>query len=280
MSARPSARRVPCPPVAAARSVGRRRGCRGSGPAPPGDVRGRGGDLRRRRVAGLRPTPTSVTGPILTDRPIDATVEARGQNLFLLQTGPLEAALRDSRRSPAPGRGRAAGHARRDDPGAGAGPHLAGRCQAIPRRRAASCSPCSLTIRRRRRLPVIEDRRASSAGLWVGQRLSPVDLDAATRLASLRAADVGAPRRTSASSSPTRTGHRPARPAGWAARLRLLYAEAPDDRAHPRPGPPPPQPAGTAASRRRAGGPRHRETDGTYIPRSRRRTAEAEARGP
>lgn len=40
-------------------------------------------------------------------------------------------------------------------------------------------------------LPVVEDRRAASAGLSVGRRLEAVDLDAATRLASLRPADVG-----------------------------------------------------------------------------------------
>jgi cell division septal protein FtsQ len=40
-------------------------------------------------------------------------------------------------------------------------------------------------------LPVVEDRRATSAGLAIGGRLEPVDLDAATRLASLLPADVG-----------------------------------------------------------------------------------------
>jgi len=40
-------------------------------------------------------------------------------------------------------------------------------------------------------LPVIEDRRAASAGLSVDQTLDTVDLDAATRLASLVPADVG-----------------------------------------------------------------------------------------
>jgi membrane-associated protease RseP (regulator of RpoE activity) len=40
-------------------------------------------------------------------------------------------------------------------------------------------------------LPVVEDRRAASAGLSVGGRLEAVDLDAATRLASLGPADVG-----------------------------------------------------------------------------------------
>jgi POTRA domain-containing FtsQ-type protein len=41
------------------------------------------------------------------------------------------------------------------------------------------------------RLPVIEDRRASSTSLAVGGRVDPVDLDAATRLASLHPVDVG-----------------------------------------------------------------------------------------
>lgn len=40
-------------------------------------------------------------------------------------------------------------------------------------------------------LPIVEDRRATSAGLAVGGRLEAVDLDAATRLASLKPADVG-----------------------------------------------------------------------------------------
>jgi hypothetical protein len=40
-------------------------------------------------------------------------------------------------------------------------------------------------------LPVIDDRRAASAGLSVDRRLDDVDLDAATRLASLVPADVG-----------------------------------------------------------------------------------------
>ncbi|HVL53906.1 MAG TPA: FtsQ-type POTRA domain-containing protein [Vitreimonas sp.] len=40
-------------------------------------------------------------------------------------------------------------------------------------------------------LPVVEDRRRVSARLGVGAALDPVDRDAATRLASLRAVDVG-----------------------------------------------------------------------------------------
>ena len=40
-------------------------------------------------------------------------------------------------------------------------------------------------------LPVIDDRRAASVGLSVGTRLDPVDVDAATRLASIIPTDVG-----------------------------------------------------------------------------------------
>jgi cell division septal protein FtsQ len=40
-------------------------------------------------------------------------------------------------------------------------------------------------------LPVVEDRRAASAGLSVGRAIDTVDLDAATRLSSLVPADVG-----------------------------------------------------------------------------------------
>jgi POTRA domain, FtsQ-type len=40
-------------------------------------------------------------------------------------------------------------------------------------------------------LPVVEDRRAASVGLAVGRAVDRVDLDAATRLASLVPADVG-----------------------------------------------------------------------------------------
>lgn len=40
-------------------------------------------------------------------------------------------------------------------------------------------------------LPVVDDHRAASAGLALGRTLDSVDLDAATRLASLRPADIG-----------------------------------------------------------------------------------------
>lgn len=45
-------------------------------------------------------------------------------------------------------------------------------------------------------LPVIDDRRAASAGLSVGSRLTPEDIDAATRLASIVPGDVGSEART------------------------------------------------------------------------------------
>lgn len=41
------------------------------------------------------------------------------------------------------------------------------------------------------RLPVVEDQRAASVGLSIGRTLDAVDLDAATRLASLAPSDVG-----------------------------------------------------------------------------------------
>ena len=40
-------------------------------------------------------------------------------------------------------------------------------------------------------LPIVEDRRAASAGLSVGRTIDPIDLDAATRIASLVPGDVG-----------------------------------------------------------------------------------------
>ena len=66
--------------------------------------------------------------------------------------------------------------------------------QAVPgRQRRASCSAGSATTHRPRPpdLPVIDDRRAASAGLSIGTRLDPQDIDAATRLASLVPGDVG-----------------------------------------------------------------------------------------
>lgn len=45
-------------------------------------------------------------------------------------------------------------------------------------------------------LPAVTDERAASAALGVGQRLDPVDLDAATRLGSLSPADLGSAARS------------------------------------------------------------------------------------
>jgi cell division septal protein FtsQ len=67
-------------------------------------------------------------------------------------------------------------------------------------------------------LPEVEDRRAASAGLSVGRTLDPVDLDAATRLASLVPSDVGseADRLTVQVTDPSGFVVR-ADPTGWAA---------------------------------------------------------------
>jgi hypothetical protein len=67
-------------------------------------------------------------------------------------------------------------------------------------------------------LPVIDDRRAASAGLSVDRRLDDVDLDAATRLASLVPADVGSSAVSLGVSVTDENGFTlEARPAGWSA---------------------------------------------------------------
>jgi hypothetical protein len=137
-----------------------------------------------------------VSGADLTDQArIEATLQdVRGQNLFLLHTAPLEAALAGLStvadatvdvRLP----GTLAVTVREREPlliwQIGARRYLAD-ADGVLFVLLPDDPPAST-----KKLPVIEDRRASSVGLSVGQRLSPVDLDAATRLASLRAADVG-----------------------------------------------------------------------------------------
>jgi hypothetical protein len=137
-----------------------------------------------------------VTGTTFTDQAdVTATIEGvKGQNLFTLETAPLEAALRGlptvasaqvtvqlphtlaiaikeraavmvwkvgARRYLAGANGELFARVTDQAPDAGAG------------------------------LPVVEDRRAASAGLSVGGHLDTVDLDAATRLASLVPADIG-----------------------------------------------------------------------------------------
>jgi hypothetical protein len=67
-------------------------------------------------------------------------------------------------------------------------------------------------------LPVVDDHRAASAGLSIGRSLESVDLDAATRLASLRPADVGSAAEGLAVSLTDENGFLVrSRPAGWTA---------------------------------------------------------------
>jgi len=67
-------------------------------------------------------------------------------------------------------------------------------------------------------LPVVDDQRAASAGLSVGRTLDAVDLDAATRLASLAPSDVGSAADSLAVQVTDRNGYViRARPNGWSA---------------------------------------------------------------
>jgi hypothetical protein len=141
-------------------------------------------------------THLQVDGAIYTDRAVaeQAVAAARGENLFRLSTEPLVAALEglptvDSAAVSVqlPGTLVVSLHERvpvlvwrvgvrrylADNEGM-----LFGRLGDDPPAEAAG-------------LPVIDDRRAASAGLSVGARLDPQDIDAATRLASLVPSDVG-----------------------------------------------------------------------------------------
>lgn len=67
-------------------------------------------------------------------------------------------------------------------------------------------------------LPVVDDRRAAAASLAVGSVLDPVDLDAATRLASLAPGDVGSAAVGLDVAATDENGFVVAtRPAGWSA---------------------------------------------------------------
>jgi hypothetical protein len=69
-----------------------------------------------------------------------------------------------------------------------------------------------------RSLPVVDDRRAASASLAVGMDVDPVDLDAATRLGSLRPTDVGSAARDLIVELTDEEGYvLRAAPSGWAA---------------------------------------------------------------
>jgi POTRA domain, FtsQ-type len=141
-------------------------------------------------------TNVDLTGATFTDATdLQATIDGvQGANLFTIKTGPLEAALRDL-----PTVGSAKVTVRLPNTLAvaiqeraavmvwkvGARRYLAAADGALFARLTDATADAGVG------LPVVEDRRASSAGLYVGQHLDAVDLDAATRLASLVPADVG-----------------------------------------------------------------------------------------
>jgi hypothetical protein len=67
-------------------------------------------------------------------------------------------------------------------------------------------------------LHVVEDRRAASAGMAIGRTLDPIDLDAATRLGSLKPTDVGSEAEQLTVSLTDENGFvLRAKPAGWTA---------------------------------------------------------------
>jgi hypothetical protein len=123
-----------------------------------------------------------------------AVAPAHGVNLFQLATGPLESALEalpsvDQATVEVQLPGTLAVHVREKLPvlvwKVGARRYLAdgeGRLFG----RLGDDPPAGASD-----LPVIDDRRAASAGLSIGARLDPQDIDAATRLASLVPGDVG-----------------------------------------------------------------------------------------
>jgi cell division septal protein FtsQ len=137
-----------------------------------------------------------VDGAVYTDLADaeEAVAGARGENLFRLSTEPLQAALEalptvDQARVEVQLPGTLVVTLREQVPvviwRVGARRYLAdalgelfGRVGNDPPAQAAA-------------LPVIDDRRAASAGLSIGTRLDPQDIDAATRLVSLVPTDVG-----------------------------------------------------------------------------------------
>ncbi len=164
-----------------------------------------------------------VVGLALTDQADveQALAGVRGENLFRLQTGPLQRAL-----EALPTVDRASVDVR-----------LPGTLAvAIQERRAVlvwqvgdrrfltdadgalflevPTKPTAETAA----LPVVVDRRAGSAGLTTGARIDPVDLDAATRLASLVPADVGSSAASLAVQVTDQNGFVVvAKPEGWSA---------------------------------------------------------------
>ncbi len=201
MSARPVARRTRAPlPGRRTRSI--RRASAGLSPVRAGAalallasaaaIYGVGAssafDYARLEVDGLHFTDARAVEAALAD--------VRGRNLFGLSTGPLEAALEalstvDNARVDVRLPGTLAVTLEERRPvliwQVEARRYLADPDGALFAMLEAGVDPPPGTAG----LPVIDDRRAASAGLSVDRRLDDVDLDAATRLASLVPADVG-----------------------------------------------------------------------------------------
>ena len=138
----------------------------------------------------------AVTGTSFTDpSDVTATIEGiKGENLFTLQTAPLEATLRDLPTVESAKVSIALPHTL----DVAITEREAVMVWKVGARRYLAAADGELFARLAEDapeggegLPVVEDKRASSAGLYVGQHLDTVDLDAATRLASLVPADVG-----------------------------------------------------------------------------------------
>jgi len=133
----------------------------------------------------------ALTDPAAVERVLD---EVRGGNLFGLRTVPLEAALLNlpTVRTASVAVGLPSSLVVRLEERSpvlvwrvGAARFLVDRDGRLFARVADEPGPEVAT------LPVVEDRRAASAGLSIGGQLEPVYLDAATRLVSLVPADVG-----------------------------------------------------------------------------------------
>ena len=165
-----------------------------------------------------------VLGAHYTDvTAVEASLAAiRGENLFRIETSPLESRIGELTTVE-----RARVEVELPDTLAvtleerDADPRLAGRRSALPRR-PRRCAVRRRSARSRRRRPPRCRSSTTSApasvGLGVGGILDPVDLDAATRLASLRPADVGSAAEGLALSLTDENGFLVrSRPAGWTA---------------------------------------------------------------